>query len=63
LYLSDWSPDAASTNPAICAGTPLILSNPKPISLNGIDLHFDDLSIVDYQQERAVRKMATVNAQ
>ena len=57
LYLFDWNADGLPTNPGICPGTPLILSDPVPISRNRIDLQFDDLSIADYRQEVGLGKI------
>jgi len=55
IYLTNWdTSDSNATNPGICPGTPLILSNPESVGRNRIELHFENLSLADYRVGSAI---------
>lgn len=50
IHLSDWEPSLGRVvATGICPGTPLILSTPQEDGRSGMELQFDNLSLVDYQ--------------
>jgi len=51
ISLSEWDWRAQRpTNPGICPGTPLILSNPKVTGQRSLELQLDNLSLEDYRE-------------
>ena len=57
VYLSERDPSARGTNTGICAGTPLVLSNPEAVSRGRIELQFDNLSLADYQRDSGLGRL------
>jgi hypothetical protein len=57
FYFSNWSSDTKIVNRGICPGTPLVLSQPEAVSRNRVELYFDDLSLVNYQQGSGLGKI------
>jgi hypothetical protein len=63
LYFSNWSSDTKIVNRGICPGTPLVLSRPEAVSRNRVELYFDDLSLVNYQQGSGLGKIVIKRSQ
>jgi hypothetical protein len=63
FYFSNWSSDTKIVNRGICPGTPLILSHPEAVSRNRVELYFDDLSLVNYQQGSGLGKIVIKHSQ
>ncbi len=51
ISLSEWDWSARRpSNPGICPGTPLVLSNPEVAGQRGLELRLDNLSLEDYRE-------------
>jgi len=51
IYLSDWNTlGTRFSNPGICPGTPLTLSNPEFVGRSRVELQINNLSLTDYKR-------------